>query len=252
MLRISAVSYLNTLPFIYGIENSGFLNSSEFKLSRDIPSVCAKKLENNEAEIVLVPTAAISKMPNINIISDYCIGANKNVLSVLLVSQNPLSELKNIYLDYQSRTSINLVKVLSKFYWKKDFIWLNSLTGYENKIKDNTGGVIIGDRALELSSNYKYKYDLAAEWNNYTGLPFVFACWASNSSTSMSKIKNDFIDKFNKSLKWGIEHINNIKPNYPNLSNEFIQDYYKFNIDYNFDNKKREGMKLFFKYLKEI
>jgi len=247
MNRISAVSYLNTLPFIYGIENSGFLNPSEYKLSRDIPSVCAKKLENNEADIVLVPTAAISKMPDINIISDYCIGANKNVLSVLLVSQKPLSELKNIYLDYQSRTSINLVKVLSKFYWKKDFIWLNSLIGYENKIKENTGGVIIGDRALELSAHYRYKYDLAAEWNNFTGLPFVFACWVSKLNININ-----FINKFNKSLEWGIEHINNIKPNYPNLSNEFIRNYYKFNIDYNFDNKKHDGMKLFFKYLKEI
>lgn len=247
MIKISAVSYLNTVPFIYGLENSGFLKPSEYSLSRDIPSDCAKKLENNEADIVLVPVAAIAEKKNINIISNYCIGANRNVLSVLLVSQKPLSELQNIYLDYQSRTSVNLVKVLSKNYWKKDFNWLTSISGYENNIKETTGGVIIGDRALELSKNYKYKYDLATEWNNFTNLPFVFACWVSKSN-----INSDFINKFNKSLEWGISQINIIEPNYPNLSVEFIRNYYKFNIDYNFDEKKHEGMSLFFKYLKEL
>lgn len=247
MIKISAVSYLNTLPFIYGIENSGFLKTTEYSLSRDIPSDCAKKLENNEADIVLVPVAAIAEMKNINIISNFCIGANRNVLSVLLVSQKPLSELQNIYLDYQSRTSINLVKVLSKYFWKKDFNWLNTHSGYENKIEGTTGGVIIGDRALELSDKYKYKYDLATEWNDFTNLPFVFACWVSKSN-----IDSDFIKKFNKSLEWGINQINNIEPNYPNLSVEFIRNYYKFNIDYNFDEKKYEGMSLFFKYLKNI
>lgn len=247
MIKISAVSYLNTVPFIYGLENSGFLKPSEYSLSRDIPSNCAKKLENNEADIVLVPVAAIAEMKNINIISNYCIGANRNVLSVLLVSQKPLSELQNIYLDYQSRSSVNLVKVLSKNYWKKDFNWLKSISGYENKIEETTGGVIIGDRALELSKNYKYKYDLATEWNNFTNLPFVFACWVSKS-----KINTDFINKFNKSLEWGISQINNIEPNYPNLSVEFVRNYYKLNIDYNFDRKKYDGMNLFFKYLKEL
>ncbi len=247
MFKISAVSYLNTLPFIYGIEHSGFLKTTEYSLSRDIPSDCAKKLENNQADIVLVPIAAIAKMPKINIISNYCIGANRNVLSVLLVAQKPLSELKNIYLDYQSRTSINLVKVLSKYYWEKNFNWLNTHPGYENKIENINGGVIIGDRALELSAHYKYKYDLASEWNNFTGLPFVFACWVSKLD-----IDNDFINKFNKALEWGINHINSINPNYPKLSNEFIRNYYKFNIDYNFDEKKQEGMNLFFKYLKNI
>ncbi len=247
MIKISAVSYLNTVPFIYGLENSGFLKPSEYSLSRDIPSNCAKKLENNEADIVLVPVAAIAEMKNINIISNYCIGANRNVLSVLLVSQKPLSELQNIYLDYQSRSSVNLVKVLSKNYWKKDFKWLKSTDGYENKIEETTGGVIIGDRALELSKNYKYKYDLATEWNNFTNLPFVFACWVSKS-----KINTDFINKFNKSLEWGISQINNIEPNYPNLSVEFVRNYYKLNIDYNFDRKKYDGMNLFFKYLKEL
>jgi chorismate dehydratase len=247
MIKISAVSYLNTLPFIFGIENSGFLNSSDYTLSREMPSDCAKKLENKEADLVLVPVAAIANMENINIVSDYCIGASRNVLSVLLLSQKPISELENIYLDYQSRTSVTLIKILAKHYWKKEFNWLKTEPGFENNIIENTGGVIIGDRALELADKFKFKFDLATEWNDFTGLPFVFACWVSSS-----KLDENFILKFNKSLEWGINNINNINPNYPTLSNDFIRSYFKNNIEYNFDDKKNSGMNLFFKYMKTL
>ncbi len=247
MVKISAVSYLNTLPFIYGIENSGFLNSSDYTLSREMPSDCAKKLENKEADLVLVPVAAISDLSNVNIVSDYCIGASRNVLSVLLFSQKPISELENIYLDYQSRTSVTLIKILAKHLLKKEFNWLKTEPGYENNINGTTGGVIIGDRALELLNSFKYKLDLATSWNDLTGLPFVFACWVSSS-----KLEESFISKFNNSLKWGIKNINNINPNYPSLSNEFIRNYFKNNIEYNFDDKKISGMNLFFKYMKTL
>ena len=247
MIRISAVSYLNTLPFIYGIEKSGFLKPDDYELLRDIPSECALKLEKRTAELVLVPVAAIANMKDVNIVTDYCIGATRNVISVLLVSDVPLEQIENVYLDYQSRTSVNLLKVLAENYWKRDFHWLNASQGYEKKIEKKTGGFIIGDRALELSGKFKYNYDLATEWNNFTGLPFVFACWASRST-----INADFMSGFNKALEWGIHHINQINPGYPNLSDTFIIEYFKNNIEYLFDSRKQEGMSLFFKYLEKF
>jgi len=247
MIRISAVSYLNTLPFIHGIENSGFLHSDEFKLTRDIPSLCARKLETKETDLVLVPVAAINNLDTINIVTNFCIGANHQVNSVLLVGQKPLNQLKEIYLDYQSRTSVTLVKVLAKHFWKADLKWLKATPGYENKVQDYTGGVIIGDRALEFSKQYKYKYDLATAWNDFTGLPFVFACWVC-----VHPISDDFLNRFNKALAWGIENINDINPEFPSLSVEFIHNYFKNDIDYPLNSKKMESMKLFFNYMKTI
>jgi chorismate dehydratase len=247
MIRISAVSYLNTLPFIYGIENSGFINVSEYILTRDIPSLCARKLETKEADLVLTPIAAIANLKNIKIETDYCIGAKRHVNSVLLVGQKPMDQITHVYLDNQSRTSVTLVKVLAEKFWKKKFHWLEAIPDYEKNITENTGGVIIGDRALILSESFKYKYDLACEWNDFTGLPFVFACWVSRNN-----ISSDFMFRFNKALAWGIEHINEIKPDYPYLSNEFIRNYYNNNIDYPLNSKKRESMELFFSYMKTM
>jgi chorismate dehydratase len=247
MIHISAVSYLNTLPFIYGIEKSGFISPDEYILSRDIPSLCAKKLETNNADLVLCPVAAIANKNNINIVTDFCIGAKRNVASVLLVSQQPIHELSEVYLDYQSRTSVTLARILTEKFWKLNFKWLEASPGYEKNIDKSTGGIIIGDRALELSDNYKYKYDLATEWNNFTKLPFVFACWAS-----VNKISPDFLNRFNQALSWGIGHIKDIKPNYPTLSDDFIREYFTNNIDYILDAKKNESMDLFFSYMKSV
>ena len=59
-IKISAVSYLNTLPFIYGLEHSGLLSTVE--LSRDIPSECARKLLAGEVDVGLVPVAVLPEL----------------------------------------------------------------------------------------------------------------------------------------------------------------------------------------------
>ena len=45
--RISIVSYLNSVPFIYGIKNQTIYNNLD--LSLHVPSVIVKKFLNNEA-----------------------------------------------------------------------------------------------------------------------------------------------------------------------------------------------------------
>ncbi|MEO8795423.1 MAG: MqnA/MqnD/SBP family protein, partial [Daejeonella sp.] len=115
-IKISAVSYTNTKPFVYGITNSPIIDKVD--LSLDIPSTCANKLIDNQVDIGLVPVAALLRIPNYQIITDYCIGADGPVHSVFIFSEKPIAEIKTIRLDEQSRTSNNLALVLLKNYWK--------------------------------------------------------------------------------------------------------------------------------------
>ncbi|NQX96939.1 MAG: hypothetical protein HRT73_03545 [Flavobacteriales bacterium] len=96
-IKVSAVSYLNTLPFIYGINNSEVMEGID--LSLDIPSDCAKKLLSGEVDLGLVPIAILPQLKEYHIISDYCIGAEGKVDSVALYSDVPLNEIEYIYLD---------------------------------------------------------------------------------------------------------------------------------------------------------
>jgi len=247
-IKISAVSYLNTLPFLYGIKNSSIIEKIDFE--QDIPSVCASKLLENKVDIALVPVAVIPLLENPYIISDYCIGAAGAVKTVLLLSDVPLHEIKSVYLDYQSRTSINLIKILAEKYWKINPKWINAEKGYEQNIKGNIAGLIIGDRTFHIQNQYRYVYDLAAEWEKYTALPFVFAAWTANKP-----IKEEFIHEFNHALSFGIENLEQVsKEYYANFPDSKINlhEYFTRFISYEFDSKKKQAMKMFFKELETM
>ncbi len=195
-IKISAVSYLNSKPFIYGLQHSDLINQIDLQL--DIPSICAQKLIDNKVDIGLIPIAVLPELKEKYIISDYCIGAIGKVTSVMLYSNVPLTEIKNVLLDYQSNTSITLVKVLAKHLWKIDPQWSITTTNFEKNITGTTAAVIIGDRAFGLENKYPFVYDLSEEWYKLTQLPFVFACWVANKN-----LPENFIKQFNDSLKFG-------------------------------------------------
>ena len=149
MVRITAVSYLNTIPFIYGIENS--VLSYNIELSLDYPTICADKLIADEVDLALVPVVVIADLKEYYIISDYCIGANGAVDTVCLYSAVPINKVKNILLDYQSKTSVQLLHVLLKEYWGLNLHTSIGKLGFEKDIIGDTAGLIIGDRAFEMN-----------------------------------------------------------------------------------------------------
>ena len=240
--KVSIVNYYNTTPFLYGFNHSDI--KPPITLELDIPSICAQKLKANQVDIGLVPVAILPELKNYYIISDYCIGAIGKVDSVKLFAHKPLEELTHVMLDYQSKTSITLVQVLNKHFWKKDLQFINAQQGFETQIKDKTGAVIIGDRTFGLTE-HPYQYDLAEEWQKYTGLPFVFACWVSNT-----EIDPAFISDFNKTLAYGVSHIKEAVLEKPNLIKDFdAYDYLKNKISYNLDHDKKKALQLFLSYL---
>lgn len=215
----------------------------------DTPFECAEKLLTGKADIGLVPVAVLPNLLEHYIISEYCIGADGAVNSVMLFSDVPINRIKTILLDYQSQTSILLARILALKYWNIDPFWQSTSADYENKIKDETAGIVIGDRALLLKNKFPFAYDLSGEWKKFTGLPFVFACWVS-----VHKLENKFLLDFNHALENGLKKINDIArlESSTNYSEEKIRNYLTRCIDYKFDEKKQEAMDLFLKMAKEI
>ena len=244
-INVSVVSYANSVPFAYGLMNSDIIN--DINLSLDIPAVCADKVINGTADIGLIPIVEVLRLKNYEIVSDLCIGANDYVKTVILASNSPVEELSEIYLDYQSRSSVVLVKVLAQQHWKIEPNWICAAEGFESKtITGKTGAVIIGDGTFSIQS--KYKYDLAHEWKTLTGLPFVFAAWVSNK-----KIDETFKKRFNNALHFGIQNIEAAARHFKNslTQNVDIVDYLKNNINYKLDAPKHQAMELFLKYAQE-
>jgi len=247
-LKIAAVSYINTYPFLFGIENyDTFINNVDLVI--DTPAECAKFLIDNRADIGLIPVAVIPELKFYRVITDYCIGATNNVKTVVILTDGDLKGLTKVYLDYQSRTSVQLVKVLSKFFWQKNIEWLPTKPGYEqNNYQENEGVLVIGDRVFKNENQYKNKIDLAQEWNNFTHLPFVFAAWIINKT-----VNDTLIEQFNKALKFGLMHKQEALVKYhSNAYFEKMLDYLNYNIDYNLDSDKLDAMKLFLNYISKL
>ena len=200
MIKLSIVSYTNSKPYLYGLQrNAADLN---IEISLDDPATCAGKMISSEANVGLVPVVTIQDIPNARIIGNYGIASRGRVTSVLLLSEVPMNEIESIYLDYQSRTSAALIKILASEHWKIEPTWVRAEKNYEHRIRGRNAGLVIGDRALELKGRFKYVYDLSEAWLEMTGLPFVFACWVSNTD-----LNKEFIEKFNSTLASGVENI---------------------------------------------
>lgn len=241
--RIGAVSYLNTRPLLLGMEQSPFRDSID--LVKSYPAQIAQDLLDDTIDIGLVPVAIMPLLSNPQIVSKYVIGSEDEVASVALFSQVPMDQIEKVYLDYQSRTSVQLAKVLLAQYWKKEVEFLIATEGYINEISGTTAGVIIGDRALASLKRFIHIYDLGLAWKQHTGLPFVFAAWVANKA-----IPSAFIEAFDAANEYGLSHLDEVIALIPASEQVYdLHKYYTENISYELTPEKRKGLEKFLEAL---
>jgi chorismate dehydratase len=241
-MKISVVSYLNSAPLVYGIQHSRDLN--DWIISLDVPSIGASKLASGISDIALVPVGAFIKTGEVAWVGNYCIGVLGPVRTVGLFSEVPIERIRKVYLDPDSRTSVQLIKVLAKEHWQMDWDFIPAEKGFEfRSIKGEAAGVCIGDKVFGIEGRYKYQFDLAKEWIGFSGLPFVFAAWAVREpiDTAIIKLLDD-------AQKEGIKAIPDIARDWSmriNLPESEIRDYLTRNISYPFTEDKKAGMEKF-------
>lgn len=242
-LKVAAVSFLNTVPFIYGIDNSDNTDCIDLVLGN--PVQCAELLKKSEVDIALLPIGKLLDFKEINIIQPYCLASSGKVNSVFIFSDSKISNIKKIYLDSQSSTSNQLAKILCKHHWKikAEFIPTDTLP---EKLLQKEAMVAIGDKTFKLKNKFNFAYDLAEEWELMTNLPFVFAVWASVKEIDKVCLKN-----FNNSLELGLANIDKsliyAKPNI--LSVNELRNYLNNNIKYKINDDMLKAIKLYLEYI---
>lgn len=195
-------------------------------------------------KIGLIPVAAIPSIPNAKIFSNYCIGAVGAVETVAIFSKVPLEEVTHLYLDFHSRTSVQLVQILLRDYWHLSPVLLPASEGFIENITGTTAALIIGDRTFNLLKTYPYIYDLAEAWYEWKKMPFVFAAWVTTIPLS-----DDFVERFNCALATGILHIPQLVKLIPPPPNCDLEEYFTRYISYDLSPEKQAALQLFLSYL---
>ncbi|MDE6139740.1 MAG: menaquinone biosynthesis protein [Alistipes sp.] len=239
--RIAAVSYLNTIPFIYGIEHEGNFRAD---LLLTPPAQCAENYMAGKADIALLPAAVVPDLRMTDIVTDYCIGASGAVRTVVVVSDTPIEQVRRIWLDSHSRTSVQLAGYLAAKKWKiaPEWLHLDDYTLLDNPAEGDAY-LIIGDKVFDNEGKFRYSYDLAEEWRKLTRMPFAFAVWVARKGTSY-----EITDALQHALTYGVEHIYESIASSPYAGSDGglrAYDYLTRNIDFIFDDEKHRALKKF-------
>jgi len=145
-IRVGAVSYLNTKPLVYGMEE----HADEIDLCFDLPSRLADRLNSGDLDVALIPSIEAVASSNYTILSDACIGCRGPVWSVKLLSRVRASEIKTLSLDEGSRTSRILGRIIlsEQFGVRPELTQLNMSDAWQDVSTDAV--MIIGDRAMTI------------------------------------------------------------------------------------------------------
>ena len=111
--------------------------------------------------------------------------------------------------------------------------------------------VLIGDPALELDRDRYEVLDLGAAWTEWTGLPFVYACWTGRAGT----LNADARDLLVAARALGLAQVDAIAADYAaarSFPPEFYAAYLAGSLHFDFGDKEMEGLLRFLSYAAEL
>jgi chorismate dehydratase len=257
-LRISAISFLNTVPLMWDFEHDPTPELVQnFRVDYTVPSKCAVQLSEGVADIGIVPVITTATIPGLVIVPDVSISAKGPVRSILLVSKVPLEDVKTVAADTSSRTSVAMAQILfTKFFGgPRELVPMDPDLGRMLTVCD--AALLIGDAALTAITTGYHVYDLAEVWLQKTGTAFVFAVWAVRKAALVDADPDlDVAGIFRRSRDHGLlpENLLGIARDWaPKLGMKVadVEAYLRDNIFYRLDEDCRKGLALYFQYAEE-
>jgi chorismate dehydratase len=245
--KLSIVYYLNSLPLSWG-----FIHGDErqlFDLDFSPPSRCADLLAQGEVDIGLIPVIEYQRIAALKIVPGLSVASKRPVKSVLLFSKVPIEEIQSVAADSSSRTSVCLLEILLRARFNSAAIIHIERPDLASMLQRNDAALLIGDIALKAEADKLFCYDLAEEWQNFTGKPFVFAFWGVRKSLALPDPA-----VFMRSFQYGMAHVDDIvaeQTRQLGLGADLIRDYITNAIDYSLDRENLEGLQLFYRLARE-
>jgi len=244
--RVSAVSYLNTSPLVWGMLHGG--QRDLFDLEFRLPADCADHLASGAADIGIVPSFELTRQ-DLEIIPGAGIACHGAVRSILLISRPPAAQIRTLALDSSSRTSVALACVILERRYGAVPQTVSHAPDLDAMLRMADAALIIGDPALHIDpvSLPWHVYDLGAEWVEMTGLPMVFAVWAGHKGT----VTPEVVAAFQESCRYGLSRLEEIvvaESRARGFAPDLVRDYLTRHIVHELGPREYQGMELFLEY----
>lgn len=249
-LKVSFIEFLNSVPLGWG-----FLHGKDqgaFDVLFDVPSQCAVHLGDGSADVGLIPVIEYQRIAGLRILPGISIASRHEVKSVLFVSRVPIEQVEEVALDTSSRTSVVLLKILlAQFYGRPAVRFYPHAPDPRKMLERHGSALVIGNPALRVPQDGVHIYDLAHEWNRFTGLPFVFAFWAVRENVRLGAAR----EVFYRSRDEGLASIDRIADHYSHtlgLEAEEVRDYILHNLNYELDADNLAGLEHFYELAHQL
>jgi chorismate dehydratase len=235
--RVGSVRYLNAVPLTRGLEDEILFAT---------PSELAKMLQRDELDAALVSVTEVLFNDRYDILDGTAIASLGEVKSVLLAHRKPIEEVKEVFCDTASLTSVNLLRVLlAERGLKPEF---KPLASYDFKALPDYA-LLIGDPALDfVFSQHDHEiFDLGAAWFEMTALPFVYAVWALRRGMENAELRR----RLTEARKFGLDTLDHIIRNRTEYTEDFRKDYFGWHIHYHLGSDEKRGLAKFIELLRK-
>jgi chorismate dehydratase len=235
--RVGSVRYLNAVPLTRGLEDEIIFAT---------PAKLAEMLRRDELDAALVSVTEVLFSDRYDILDSVAIASLGEVKSVLLAHRKPLPEIREVFCDPASLTSVNLLRVLlAERGLKPEF---KPLTSYHPADIPDCA-LLIGDPAIDfLRSNPPHDlFDLGAAWLELTNLPFVYAVWALRRGMENRELRRQLLE----ARDFGLDTLDATIRNRTEYDLDFRQDYLGWHIHYHLGADEKRGLTKFIELLKK-
>jgi len=242
--RLAASSYLNSAPLIWSFLNGPHRGSVDF--IEAVPARCAQMLSAAEVEGALIPVIEYQRIPDGSLVRNVCVGSQKEVLSVVLVSRDKqLENIRSVALDESSRTSATLVKVIFREFLQHEPEWTTRAPDLDEMLDKNDAALIIGDPGMTFSRRGLNVWDMADLWRQHTGLGFVFAMWMVRVDAIERARAVDFAGARDEGVAQIEEIVRSYQDKIPMPAAD-LRNYLTENIVFKVDESMERGLRLYF------
>lgn len=232
----AAAPYANAAPL------SHFLAAVAPGLSmvEDHPSRLLPLLLDGSADVALLPVADLLANPELTFVRGLGVCARRKVTSVLLRCHRPLTEIRSVAMDPNSKTSNALTGILLRRHFRLAAPMRPASSGQRMDAE-----VVIGDRALCTAAGGCGDLDLVELWNDMAHLPFVFAVWAHRSDHPRAEALGRIARAAKEAGVAAIEELARSESHRLHLPLERCRDYFRSSIHYDLGPQEEQAMALF-------